>query len=137
MARLFIVLMSAVALFAAADPLAKLRELKSGAEIRIFKKDAKQPVNAEFHEFTGETLIVVIKTEQTSIPLADVDRMDARPVSTASRITSETKVTDHPTNEPATPVARGGATNRTTSSGVSISGKPGFETIYRRPPATK
>ena len=115
-----LLLLGAVLAFAAEDPWTKVRELKSGTELRIYKRGVKQPVAARMDELTNDNLIVVVKNEQVAISRDEIDRVDYRPAQTGSRVKTETKVTR---NEP----------DPRPSSGLAIHSKPGFETIYRRP----
>jgi hypothetical protein len=54
-----------------------VKELKSRAELRIYKKGAREPINATFDDATDDRLIVVVKNEQVAIPKEDIDRLDA------------------------------------------------------------
>lgn len=138
MLRNISLLFAAFAMFAAADPWAKVRELKSGTELRIHKKGAKQPVLAKMDEVTDEKLVVALKDEQTAIAKEDIDRIDARPAQSGSRITKETKTTTTSPSHSASPQERATSSpgpGASTSTGLSIGSRPDFETIYRRMPA--
>jgi hypothetical protein len=121
----------------AEDPWTKVRAVKSGSELRILKREAKQPLMATFDEATDERLVVVVKNEQVSIPKEDIDRIDARP-KTGRPVTRESKVTNSaPGNPSATDQRPGGGPpgpSQSVASGVSFGSKPDFETVYRRPP---
>ncbi len=144
MIRNLAILFSAAALAAAADnPWDKVKELKSGAEVRIVRKGVAQPIEAKFDELTDENVLIVLKNEQKAIPRDEVERLDARPKS-GSRMTTETKTTtDRPGAAPpqGKPTEKPNIPGQTYSSGVNIGSKPGYETIYRRtsppPPAKK
>jgi hypothetical protein len=143
MVRTLATLISAASLAAAADnPWDKVKELKSGAEIRIVRKGVSQPIEARFDELTEDNVVIVVKNEQKAIPRNDIDRLDARPRS-GSRVTTETKTTiDQPGPAPpqGKPTEKPNIPGQTYSSGLSIGGKPAYETIYRRatpPPAKK
>jgi len=144
MSRLLLFLFTALLAFAADNPWAKVKDLKTGTELRIFKIKAKQPILAKMDELTDESLVVIVKNEQTAIPKEEIDRIDYRPPQTGSRVTKESKTTtttDLP--EPVGPRPTPGASvpGMSSSSGVSVGSKPDFETIYRRtsapPPAPK
>jgi hypothetical protein len=124
--------LAAPALVAAEDPWKKVAELKTGAEVRIIKKAAGQPVLATFDELTEENVIVVVKNEQVAIGRDQIDRIDARPPQPGSRIRSESQSTvkDPDANRRLPTDSRAPRTE--TSSGLSMVGKPGFETVYRR-----
>src|SRR6059036_1212273 len=89
-AMLFLATMTAAA---AEDGWAKVRRLKSGTELRIYKKGATQPLVGKMDEATDENLIAVVKNEQIAIPKNQIDRIDSRPLQTGSRVTKESKTT--------------------------------------------
>ena len=131
MLRILFVLLTTIVALGAEDPWAKVREIKSGTELRIYKKNARQPVLAKMADATDESLIVVVKNEQTAISKDQIDRIDYRPPQRGSRVTRETKSTTETTG-----AAQGSSgTSNSTSSSVNIGSKPEFETIYRRTPA--
>ena len=66
---------------AADDAWAKVKAIKSGAELRVYKKGSAQPLLVKMDEATDERLVFVDKKEQTSIAKEDIDRVDARPSS--------------------------------------------------------
>lgn len=139
MKRLVFLSLCAASLFAADDPWVKVKELKSRAELRIYKKGASDPVNAVFFDATDDKVIVVVKNTQIAVMKDDIDRLDARPLTRSTRTVtkhSETTVTQ-PDYTPHPPVG-GDKPTENWSSGLSISGsgKPDFETIYKRPAAT-
>ena len=138
--RKFVLLFcAAFVAFAADDPWAKVKELKTGTELRVYKKGAAQPLLVQMDELTDDNLVVIDKKKQTAIARDQIERVDYRP-SGKSRVTRETttKVTDSvgdpkaviPSPHPDTP----GSTT-STSSNVSFGSKPDFETIYKRPPS--
>jgi hypothetical protein len=126
MRKLALFLCAALLALGADDPWAKVKELKTGAELRVFKKGAAQPLLVQMDELTDDNLVVIAKIQQTAIPRDQIERVDYRP-SGKSRVTKETtsKVND-----------AAGATgpSNSTSSNLVIGSKPDFETIYRRPP---
>ena len=125
MRKLALFLCAALLALGADDPWAKVKELKTGAELRVFKKGAAQPLLVQMDELTDDNLVVIAKNQQTAIPRDQIERVDYRP-SGKSRVTKET------TSKSDDAV---GATrpSSSTSSNVSIGSKPDFETIYRRP----
>ncbi len=133
MRRVWILFMAAISVFAADDPWAKVKELKSGVEVRVFKKNAAQPVTAKMDELTAENLLVVVKNEQVAIPRDQIERIDARPAQTKSRVTTKTESkTTNPDTSPAPPGYHSQTPGSTSSSTVSVGSKPDFETVYRR-----
>jgi hypothetical protein len=123
--KLALLLCSALLAFGADDPWAKVRELKTGAELRVYKKGAAQPLLVQMGELTDDNLVVIDKKEQTAIARDLIERVDCRP-SGKSRVTKETTTKEV--------VGPDGPTS-STNSGVSIGSKPEFETVYRRPPS--
>lgn len=136
MVRSLVLLLSTAALAAAADnPWDKVKELKSGAEIRISKRGVAQPIEARLDEVRDDAVVFVVKNEQMAVAKEEIDRLDARPKQSASRISTETKRTT--TTQDARPISkpteRPSIPGQTYSSGVNITSKPGYETVYRRP----
>ena len=137
MRTLLLTLCGALVMLAADDPWAKVKEIKGGTELRVYKKGSAQPLLVNMDEATDERLSVVNKNEQTSIQRQDIDRIDARP-SNKRTVTKETKETVSDSNAdprsaiPGPPNHPGPTTSSSTS--YSIGGKPDFETVYRRPP---
>lgn len=120
----------------AADAWVKVKDLKSGTELRIFKKGVRQPILATFEDLNEDSLIVATKKEEIAVPKDQIERLDARPV-TKSRVTTETRTTDGPdTLGPPTQNARP-APSSSTSSNLSFGSKPDFETVYRATAASQ
>jgi len=137
MTRIALAILSAAVLLAADNPWAKVQELKSRSELKIYRKGAREPLSATLDEAKEDRILVVVKNEQMSIPKDDIDRLDARFVGkTKGTITKETTATT--TQPDFTPHPPHGADvpgeSYTTSVSRSVS-KPDFETVYRRPPA--
>lgn len=137
MNRSLILLAFASLLFGADNPWTKVQELKSRAELRIYKKGVAEPVNAVFFEATDDKVIVVVKNAQVAIAKDDIDRLDARPAGkTARTVTREAKVTPGTPPDTAPQPPHGVDVPKDSwSTGMSIGGgsKPDFETIYKRP----
>src|ERR1035437_11109666 len=139
MRKLVVFFCAALAAFAADDPWAKVKELKTGTELRVYKTGAAQPMLVQMDELTDDNLVVIDKKQQTAIARDQIDRVDYRP-SGKSRVTKETttKVNDGVGDPKAvipSPQQQGNpGPTTTTSSSVSIGSRPDFETIYRRPP---
>ena len=139
MLRCFMMLLGAAVAFAADDPWAKVKELKSGTEIRIYKRGATAPLIGKIDEVREDSLAVVLKNEQVSIDKDLIDRLDARASQTSKRTASETKTkTEYPDAKPPAGMNHGAPVPGTSSSTtVSFGSKPDFETIYRRQPRKK
>jgi hypothetical protein len=134
MIRKLAIAFSAVILAGAAEnPWDKVKELKSGTEIRIYRNGVAQPIEAKLDEARDDVVVVVVKNEQKAIAKDEIVRLDARPKG-GSRVTTETTTkTERPDARPqATPQSRPPVPGQSTSSGVSFGGKPAYETIYRR-----
>jgi hypothetical protein len=134
MVRSLLLLLSAAALFAADDPWTKVKELKSGTEIRIVKKGAVKPIEGKFDEAQDDKLLVVVKNEQVAIAKEDIDRLDYRP-KPGSRVTRTTGAKETPPDTtPPVGMDHGPAVpGKSYNSGLSIGSKPDYETLYRRP----
>jgi hypothetical protein len=133
---LFLLLAAAAAAVCADDPWTAVAKLKSGTEIRVLKKGSTQPVLGKFDEANDERLLLVVKNSQVSIPKDQVDRVDARTAPSSGRVKVEGKTTtDDPqaAKEPEVGMNSHPVVSTTTTSGVTVTGGPGFETVYRRP----
>jgi hypothetical protein len=131
MTRLLLVFLAASAALAADDPWAKVKDLKSGTELRIYKTGTAQPILAKSDDVTGDNLIVVVKNEEVAIAKDIVDRIYYRP-NKGSRVTSETKSrqTD-PDPVPAPPGRDSAVPGTSTSSSIGVGSKSDFELLYR------
>ncbi len=116
------------------DPWTKVRELKTGTDLRIIKAGAPAPVMAKFAELTEESLIVILKNEEVAIPRDKIARIDSHPQK--SYVRTETKTTAPSDGSGASKTVPGAAPSSSYSTGVAITDKIDFETIYRRTPAS-
>ena len=139
MRKLLFPLCFALALLGADDPWAKVKELKTGTELRVYKRGSVQPMTVKMGDLTEENLVVINKNAETAIARDEIDRVDSRPngkprVSTESKTTTK-DVTGDPKAVIPAPNSRGvvSGTGSTTSSGISVGSRPDFETIYQRP----
>ena len=139
MLRYLTILLTAAACFAADDPWTKVKELKSGTEIRIYKRGATAPMAGKLDEVFDDRIAVVVKNEQVSIEKDQIDRIDARPSQAGRKMTSETKTkTESPDPKPPLGMNHGAPVPGSSSStSVGFGSKPDFENIYRRPPQKK
>jgi len=134
MSKIFLLVLAALAVLAADNPWRKVRDLKSGSELRIYKRGASQPILATMDEANDERVVVVVKNEQVAIAKADVDRIEARPETKGSRIMKTTTTTTGDSHDKVAapgPQSQVGPTSSTSTSFGSRP-KPDFETIYRR-----
>jgi hypothetical protein len=90
MTKLLCVVLAASMAFSADDPWGKVKDLKSGTELRIYEKGTAQPILAKSDEVTEDNVIVVVKQEQIAIAKDLVERIDYRP-DRGGRVTTETK----------------------------------------------
>lgn len=129
------VLLAAMTAFAADDAWTKVRELKSGTELRIFKKGGLHPIIAKMEEANPDSLIIVVKNEELAIPREQIDRVDYRPVR-GPRVTKETRESGPGTDAVAAaePPANAPGESVSTTTSLVIGGQPDFQTVYRRPP---
>lgn len=135
MRRMLLLLLVAITVSGAADEWAKVKALRTGAEIRVFKKGSMQPVLAQMDELTDENLVVLLKKTQTAIPKDQIDRIDARPMG-GSRVVKETSTKEtYPDAKSAGPGPQKSpdVPGSSTSTSISVGSKPDFETVYRRP----
>jgi hypothetical protein len=127
--------LASLTVFAADNPWDKVRELKTGTEVRILKRGSSKPVIGTMDEANDERLIVVIKNEQLAIQKDDIDRIDFRPAG-KTRATKETHTTETDSTQttPVGPQPKGSQPGPSTSTTTTYGGgtKPDFETIYRR-----
>jgi hypothetical protein len=135
-----LVMVAAAISFAAVDdPWLKVKELKSGVELRIHKRGVTQPVLAQMDEANDDRIVVVIKNEQVPIAKDQIDRIDFRPKA-GSRVVRETKTTTSAPGNPSPSEQRIGGgppgPSQSVSSSLAFGSKPDFETIYRRSPLT-
>ena len=142
MSKAILFLCAAALALGADDSWTKVKELKSGAELRVYKRGTAQPLTVKFDELTDENLLVVNKNAQVAIPRDEIDRIDARPTGkrsvtkeTTNKTAESTAASDPRSTIPGPDQPRGGAgggTSSSSSTNVSFGGKPDFETVYRR-----
>ena len=135
MKPILLLLLTAMAALAAEDSWAQVRELKSGAELRIYKVNTKEPLLAKFDQASDESLIVITKNGQLSIPKEDIERVDcrrAKPHRTVTR--ADRKIA--PRGAETTSNTIPGATT-SVKTALDFPSKPAFEKIYDRTSAGK
>ena len=133
-----LVTVSVLSIFAAEDSWKSL-QIKSGTEVRVYKRATSSPVVGKLDEVRPEALILVVKDTLTSIAKDDINRIDARPEQTGPRVKRESKTEMKTSNPgPGTPGLNqgSGAPEGHSSSTLTFGGKPDFETVYRRTPAS-
>jgi hypothetical protein len=117
------------------DPWRKLRSLKGGGEVRVFKRGSPQPVVGQFGDATDENLTVVLKNEEIAIAKEQIERIDYRPPQSGVHGHSESRTTmnDGGAAPVDSPFSSTGATSSTSTS-YSFGSKGDFQTVYRRIP---
>jgi len=140
---LLLLLCAAALAFGADDPWAKIKELKSGTELHVFKRGATQFLTVKMDELTDENLVVINKNVQLAIPRDQIERIDARPNGRARTVTNTQTAEQNAATDPRTaipgpnqPPGAVHAQTTTTASGVTWT-KQDFETIYRRTASRK
>src|ERR1700751_2278786 len=86
MSRIATFFLLAALLMSADTSWTRVKDLKSRSELRVYKKAAREPMNATFEDANDERIIVVVKNEEIAIPKEDIDRIDARPVKTPRKL---------------------------------------------------
>jgi len=117
----------------AEEPWAKVRELPGGSELRIYKTGAKSPLLATLYSASADALVVIVKNAQMSISKDRIERLDARPPQSGSRLSMETRKTIGTREAAATGRVKDSSLPPSSTAGsVKLKSRPGFETVYRR-----
>src|SRR5215831_6767247 len=143
MVKTILILCAAALAYGADDPWAKVKEVKTGAELRVYKRGAVQTLNVKMDELTDENLVVIDKKSQLAIPRDQIERIDARPSGRARTVTNTQNAEQNAATDPRSaipgpnqPPGAVHAQSTTTASGVTWT-KQDFETIYRRTAGSK
>ena len=123
MLKMFLLMLSAAAVFAADDPWQNVKDLKSGTDLRVFRRGPNQPLLVHMGELTDDNLVVIDKKAERAIPREEIDRIDSRPP-------KPTWVKEEKTSDT---VNSDGRNSSSYSSGYSKGSRGDFETIFRRP----
>jgi len=137
MKRLAPLLLATMAALAAEDSWVKVRELRSGTDLRIYRVNAKKPLLAKFDQASEESVILIPKNGQVSIPKEQIDRLDCRRTP-PNRLVKETR-TDRKIARKGAEISNNTIPGATTSvkTRLEIPSKSAFEKIYDRTPASK
>lgn len=140
--RAVLFLAAALLVSGAEDPWTKVKELKTGSELQVYKRGVLKPMTVKMDELTGESLVVIDKKKQVAIPRDEIERIDARPAgrtrNTTDTVTAEKNAANDPRANipgPNQPPGAMHAPSTTASSGVTWTSQ-GFETVYRRTAGT-
>ena len=123
MLKLFLLVLAAAAAFGADDPWQNVKDLKSGTDLRVFRRGSNQPLLVHMGELTDDNLVVIDKKAERAIPREEIDRIDSRPP-------KPTWVKEEKTSDT---VNSDGRNSSSYSSGYSKGSRGDFETIFRRP----
>jgi hypothetical protein len=142
MVKTILFLCAAALAYGAADPWAKVKEVKTGAELRVYKRGAIQPLAVKMDELTDENLVVINKNAQLAIPRDQIERIDARPNGRTRTVTNTQTAEQNAATDPRStipgpnqPPGAVHAQSTTAASGVTWT-KQDFETIYRKTAGT-
>jgi hypothetical protein len=102
----------------AADPWDKLKNLKTGSDLKIYKTAGGEPITAKSADVTETKVVVIIKNEETAIRKSEIARIDYQPPAG-----KHTKSKDYTVTEDSASMSIGSSSNR-----------EGWQTIYQRPP---
>lgn len=121
----------------------KVMELTRGTEVRISVAGKKGTVDAKVDSINEEAIVIVLKDEQRSILVEEIDRLDYRNLERTKKLTKDSRVsTDDTSANPVPPGQRlpgQSAVPRTMSSTntVTLPSKAPWEPLYKRPAAAK
>jgi len=124
MLKMFLLMLAAAAAFAADDSWQRVKDLKSGVDLRVFRRGSNQPLLVQMGELIDDNLVVIDKKAQRAIPKEEIDRIDSRP---PKPTWVKEEKTSNTTNSD-------GSNSSSYSSGYSKGSRGDFETIFRRPP---
>lgn len=115
------------------DPWTKVRKMESGSDVRVYRSGKKKPVEGKFEQASAESVVVLLKNAQVSIPREQVERVDWRPARNGGGVAMETG--RHVGTREAAATGRSKDSNlppRSTVTGIKIRPWVSYETIYRR-----
>jgi hypothetical protein len=131
----------------AADPVEsdwrKVMELTRGTEVRIAMAGKKSPVEAKVDSINEEAIVIVLKDEQRSILVEEIERLDYRNLSRTKKLTKDSRVsTDDTSANPIPPGQRlpgqsAVPRNMSSTNTVTLPSKAPWEPLYKRAPAAK
>jgi hypothetical protein len=104
---------------ATSDSWEKVKNLKTGSDLRIYSTGAAEPVTAKFADVTGRKLPVIIKNAETAINKGEIERIDFQPPAGKP---VKTKTYDVNPDGASLSMGKGGS-------------REGWQTVYQRPAA--
>ena len=114
-----VLLLSMSLLLSAADPWEKVRNLKTGSDLKIYKTGVAEPIVAKSVDVTERKLIVIIKNAETAMNKADIERIDYQP----------------PPSKPTTTKTYSADSDSASMSISRSGGRDGWQTVFQRTPA--
>ena len=123
MLKTLLLILAAAAAFGADDPWAKVKDLKTGTDLRVFRKGKPQPLMVQMGELTPDNLVVIQKKTEMAIPREEIEEVDSRPAKSTWTKNESTSGTPNPD----------GTNSSSYSSGYSKGSRGDFEVVYRRP----
>ena len=79
MLKTFLFILAAAVAFGAGDPWLKVKDIKAGTDLRVFRKGKSQPLLVQMGELTADNLVVIQKKTEIAIPREEIDEIDSRP----------------------------------------------------------
>ena len=71
MRGLLLLLLTGLVAFGAGDDWAKVKALKTGSELRVYKKGSTQPITAQMDELTDDNLVVIVSSLRLHLKRSD------------------------------------------------------------------
>jgi len=123
MLKTILILCSCAFAYGADDPWSKVKSLKTGTDLQVYRRGSTQPLQVKMDELTNENLVVISKNSQTAIARDEIERIDARSTG-RTRSVNETKNTERnaatdPRSAIPGPNSPPGAMNAPSTSGLS------------------
>jgi hypothetical protein len=142
--RAFLLLtLSSIAVLAVDESWVKVRQLGPGTELRVTKIGTRFGIVAKLSEVTEDSVIVITKTEQISVPKEDIATIEyvpatAPPLQRISRSSSTTTIDNLPIDRDAArqkpgPTRTPGPMGNSSTTYNRSSTKPVYEVIWKRP----
>jgi hypothetical protein len=121
----------------------KVMELTRGTEVRISVAGKKGTVEAKVDSVNDEAIVIVLKDEQRSILVEEIDRLDYRNLERTKKLTRDSRVSSDDTS--ANPIPPGQRLpgqsavprNMSSTNTVTLPSKAPWEPLYKRPAAKK
>ncbi len=117
----------------------KVMELTRGTEVRISVAGKKGTVEAKIDSVNDEAIVIVLKDEQRSILVEEIERLDYRNLERTKKLTRDSRVSSDDTS--ANPIPPGQRLpgqsavprNMSSTNTVTLPSKAPWEPLYKRP----